>query len=168
MRRQIITERDLTAFKQAAETHARGADRVHPSPGIGGDLAGVSVEPPPPASADIELPEPDSYVQRLLKFIPAEIVGLYIMLSGITRALPNDDFKSGLEWVVFGVLLAATPAYLRRALEVKKGMQLVLSTVAFAVWAFAQGGPFAVVPHQTVLGAVILPLFTVLVAIVKP
>ncbi len=158
MGREIITERDV---EQAAEKRHREA--------MGGDLAGGgSHKVPPPARGAIDVPELDSYVRRLLKFIPAEIVGLYIMLSGIARALPDDDFKSGLEWAVFGVLLVATPPYLHRALNVRKVTQLVLSTTAFAVWAFAQGEPFTVIPHQTVLGAVILPLFTLLVAIVKP
>lgn len=74
-----------------------------------------------------------------------------------------------LRWAIFGACLLGTPFYLRLAHRVTAGLQLVLSTLAFAVWAFALGGPFVdILGYRPVYGAVLLPFFTFVVAALKP
>jgi hypothetical protein len=60
-----------------------------------------------------ERPDPDGYVDKLLKLVPAEVVALWITLRGV---LSSDDASVPvwLPWFAFGVLVLLTPVYLRR------------------------------------------------------
>lgn len=88
----------------------------------------------------------DDYLGRLVKYIPAEIIGLYLATS---RAIPTDAGKHQNEvglWFVFGVTFAFTPIYMYAATSSRKRnplfSQVTLATIAFPVWVFAIGGPF--------------------------
>ena len=64
---------------------------------------------------------------------------------------------------VFIVMLLMTPFFLHLVQKVKKKRQLGISTVSFAVWAFALGGPFTQFPYpwyHPIYGALLLPIFT--------
>lgn len=112
-------------------------------------------------------PEPDSYLDRLVKLIPAEAVALYVTLSAILRSA--SQVPGWLPWLVFVVLLALTPAYTWKATQSTSRptpyAQIGASTVAFFIWVFALGGPFANLPwYLPVYGGVLLPLYTAVVA----
>jgi Kef-type K+ transport system membrane component KefB len=69
--------------------------------------------------------------------------------------------------VVFLALLVGTWFYLERLQKVSKRQQLIVSTVAFAIWTFSLGGPFADFAwYSPIYGAVLLPLYTFAVALV--
>jgi hypothetical protein len=54
-----------------------------------------------------------------------------------------------------------TPLYLFFVQKVKKAKQLILSTLSFAVWVFALGGPFTLLSwYDPLYGALLLPVFT--------
>lgn len=89
-----------------------------------------------PNSADI-----DKYQDRLLKLIPAEVIALYLTLAALAKSALTG--QGATPWIVFGLCLVAVPVYLNRVSHVQKWMQLLVSTVAFVVWVFAIGGPFA-------------------------
>lgn len=109
----------------------------------------------------------DGYRDRLFKYIPGEIVTLYF---GLREALERSHHvPHALQWVVFAFCLVATPIYLWRVQHVAAWRQLFISTVSFAVWAFALGGPFAGLRwYQPVYGALLLPVFTFFVAAIRP
>lgn len=109
----------------------------------------------------------DTYRDRLFKYIPGEIVALYF---GLREALERSSHvPHALQWVVFAFCLVATPVYLRRVQHVTAWRQLAISTVSFAVWVFALGGPFATFGwYQPVYGALLLPVFTFFVAAIRP
>lgn len=112
-------------------------------------------------------PAPDKYKDRLLKYIPAEVIALYITLNGILRSATNDPtFPEQLvAWIIFGVGLFGTWLYLWRVSKVSKTWQYVISIGAFAVWVFALGGPFVYLAwYRPVYGALFLPTYTFLVA----
>jgi hypothetical protein len=109
------------------------------------------------------MPKEDDYKSKLLKFIPAEVVALYLTLDGVIKAagsqlpLPQNENL----WLVFWVLLIATPLYLWRVTYVTKWLQLVISTLSFAIWVFTLGGPFTGLGwYKPVEGALLLPLYT--------
>ena len=111
--------------------------------------------------------EPDTYRDRLFKYIPGEVVTLYLALSAIIASA--TDAPHFLSWVIFFVCLIGTPFYLRSLDKATPSLQLIISTLAFAVWIFALGGPFANIQgYKQVYGAVLLPIFTFLVAIIAP
>ena len=111
--------------------------------------------------------EKDTYRERLFKYIPAEVVTLYLFLN--TTVAADKSSPRFLYWVIFFAGLVGTPIYLRFAQQVAVPLQLIISTVAFAVWAFALGGPFSEIPgYKPIYGAVLLPIFTFFVASITP
>jgi hypothetical protein len=109
----------------------------------------------------------DTYRDRLFKYIPAEVVTLYLGLSAIVASA--TDAPRFLYWVIFGAGVIGTPYYLRFVQKVTAPMQLIISTLAFGVWVFALGGPFKDIQgYKQIYGAVLLPLFTFFVAGLSP
>lgn len=103
----------------------------------------------------------DGYRDRLVKYIPAEVVAVFMTIDGILRSTERDRPLMVLGWLVFVFLLAMTPVYLSRLQGVTKRQQLAISTAAFAVWVFALGGPFLDFAwYRPIYGAILLPLFT--------
>jgi hypothetical protein len=104
---------------------------------------------------------PDEYLSKVIKLIPAEVVSLYVALAGIIGAAGQNVNIPLLFWIVFIVCLVGTPLYLMRITKVSNLLQIGITTVAFAVWVFALGGPFALLSwYQPIYGALLLPIFT--------
>jgi hypothetical protein len=122
------------------------------------------VEAPAPAAA--AAPAPDGYNDRVLKYIPAEVVTLYLSVDGLVRAKQNS---AALSWGLFAFGLLATILYLRFSAGVTKPLQLVVSAVAFCVWAISIGSPSTYIPgYDAVYGAIALPIFTFVAGLIKP
>ena len=144
MSRTIVTPRDISNAQRA------DADDFH----LGEDKASPSVEM-----------RPDDYTDMLLKLIPAEVVAVWVTVSGIIASASN--VPAWLPWVVATVMLVLTPLYLRRVAKITKLRQVVLSTIAFVIWIFSLGGaPFEVLTGGNHLyGAMLLPIYTFAVPI---
>lgn len=115
-----------------------------------------------------QAPAGDDYSTRVMKYIPGEAVAVYI---GVDRVVREMGGEAALLWIAFLVILALTPVYLYRVQKVRAWPQLVVSTLAFAVWVFSLGGPFASTFaewYRPVYGAVLLPLFTFAVGAIVP
>ncbi len=126
--------------------------------GAGPDLAPKPHEQP-------LLPE-DKYKDRLLKYIPAEVVTLYLTLTALLGTASGLPWWLG--WLIFALGIVATWYYLRYPLEVKDSTQLVISCVAFAIWVFALGGPFKDLGwYKPVYGGLLLTTYTFFIARVK-
>ena len=127
---------------------------------------GVSFQatPAPGASAAVA----DQYADRLMKYIPGEVVSLFILLNGLAANAPETIPRVPLQWGVFGILLVGTWFYLRRILHVTKWHQLVISTVAFVIWVFFLGGPFkSLAWYDQFYGTFLLPLYTFGVGLIE-
>ena len=104
---------------------------------------------------------PDDYKDRLLKYIPSEVISVFLLTDSLIRSAPNSSPKNILGWIVFACLLLMTPVYLAMVMHVTRLSQLTISTIAFVVWVFAIGGPFAQLRwYSPLYGGVLLPLFT--------
>ena len=117
--------------------------------------------------------EPADYLGRLIGYIPAEIVGVYLTAAGLAEALGNDRQKW--LWVIFGVTFILTPIYLLFATRDKKKNkgplypQVILATLAFPLWVFAIGGPFrALTWYKAPVASILLVLGTAIISIKKP
>ena len=115
--------------------------------------------------------EEDTYKDRLLKYIPTEIVGLYITLSTIALSAGGEIPVLSILWVIFALLFIVTPLFyfwVTKKPSVRMGViQIIISTIAFAVWVFSLGelGPFGFYSwYHPVYAALLLPTFTALVA----
>jgi hypothetical protein len=92
------------------------------------------------------MPEYQDYLQRLMKMIPADVVGLYLVAAGLID--PNDALLLAC-WTVF----CAICVVLVRAMGSKDPgssdhpgpdwMLVTMSTIAFLIWVYDIGGPFA-------------------------
>jgi len=111
----------------------------------------------------------DDYTNRLLKYIPAESVALYLTLQGIVLSSVEGQALNTWLWVAFVIGVCSTPLYLWRVMRVKKRVQLAVSTAAFGVWVFALGGAFASLSwYEPFLGSVMLVIFTFFVPLISP
>lgn len=123
------------------------------------DATGASVGIAKAASVS----SPDKYVDRLLKYIPPDVIGVFLATEGLIRAAGPEEHRL-LSWIVFATILILTPFYLARVGGVTKPVQIAISTLAFVVWAFAYNGPpFSLLGVDALYPTVILALYTFLV-----
>jgi hypothetical protein len=117
----------------------------------------------------------DDTITRLVKYIPAEVISGYTLLSGIVSGVAptNSPLKSLAGWAVFVVFTGLTPLYLWKVGQPSGAQwwQLPISTVSFVLWAYALGGPFATVKifgfeYESWFAAVLAGSFSWAVALV--
>ena len=113
----------------------------------------------------------DTYSDKLLKYIPADVVGAWVAVTGLVASAQGVPQRTVL-WVAFVVGLGLT-AWWTLQQTAAPGRppatgQTVISTVSFAVWVFALGGPFEGIPGQKLYGSLLLILYTLVVARITP
>lgn len=110
----------------------------------------------------------DTYFDRLFKYIPAELVAGYVFVLGVLKQLTDAGEIKVFQWLLFIIFCFLTPLYLWRVQKVTKIQQHLISILSFAVWVFALGGPFSLTSwYNPVYGEILLPVFTILVAIIE-
>ena len=115
----------------------------------------------------------DSYIDRLVKYIPSEIIALYL---GVINVVPTQDSSYWFSlWIIAIVTTIITPIYMYFATsepgEPTAWTQITVSSVAFPIWVFATGGPFTQFSwykDKHWIAAVILTFSTFLIGIHKP
>jgi hypothetical protein len=117
------------------------------------EKAAVTVKNDPASAADIANPDKDTksgetltkddVYGRVLKYVPAPLIGLYLMATNlvISQADEGEEPSEETLWVILVVALIAIIGFLVKR-EVKRVSQLVLSAVAFLAVASASPGPF--------------------------
>jgi len=115
----------------------------------------------------------DDYLDRLVKYVPAEIIAVYL---GATNVVPiNDPSRWMALWVIAGLCVVCTPIYMYVATK-QDGQptlwsQIVISSIAFPVWVFAIGGPFRVFSwyeEKQWIAAIAITFGTFLTGLYKP
>jgi hypothetical protein len=123
------------------------------------------------AKAVTSSPQGDSYLARLVKYIPSEIIAVYVLVNGFIvsgRASGSGFFNLSDQqyFGVFAIFLVVTPIYTFFATN-KKGLpaatgQIFISIVSFAAWAFSLGGPFTTLAiyktNGPMISAIALPV----------
>ena len=115
---------------------------------------------------------PDTYFDKVVKYIPADIVAAWVAVVGLVKSA--TDVPSGtIMWIAFvaGVLLTAawTWKQTHQSGQPPAVMQIVISTVAFIVWVFALGTPFSELAfYNPLYGSLLLIAFTLTVGLVNP
>jgi hypothetical protein len=115
----------------------------------------------------------DSYFEKLIKYIPSDIVGAYVAIAGILSTNSNEPLW--LTWAVFGALFTLTPLYVcyiktdPPGFMTSKIFHWVTSCVAFTAWVFALGGPFAATFtwYKPYLGSICLILVTLIIPVIE-
>lgn len=110
--------------------------------------------------------KPDDYKERILKYMPGEVVTLYLLVYGLAKASEDQIQFEVISWVLFAVGIIGTILHLWRIAKVD-WVQILISTIAFVVWVFALGGPFLQLPwYNSVYGALLLPIYTFFIPII--
>lgn len=134
--------------------------------GIASPMETRIAAPTPPVEAD-------GYLDRLVKYIPAEIIALYL---GATNVVPIKDGSYWMAlWIIAGITAACTPIYMYIATR-EKGQptlwsQIIISSIAFPIWVFAIGGPFRCFgwyDQKQWIAAIIISFSTFMMGMYKP
>lgn len=121
--------------------------------------------------------ELDSYKEKLLKLIPAEIVAAFLTLKGLLDAAKQVPGIETVQWVVFIGLLIFTPLIYWKGYGVRDLKQHITTSVAFIVWVFTVGGPFdqffldssgALLPMKGIIASLILVFYSLVVPLLLP
>lgn len=115
----------------------------------------------------------DGYFDRLLKYIPSDVVGLWLAGSGLIQGQANDGSRTGLLWLLFVAGLVFSFFWTRKqtkeAGKPTAWQQILLSCGSFVVWVFAIGGPFAELPfYQPIYGSLLLLIYTTALPLLPP
>lgn len=114
----------------------------------------------------------DTYVDRIIKYIPADIVAAWIAITGLIAGATGVP-KPTVLWVMFAIMTIAAFAWTLKETSVPGRppaiMQSVLSAVSFVVWVFALGGPFADLPwYHALYGSLALIVATLVFGLIVP
>jgi len=105
------------------------------------------------------------YLDRLLKLIPAEVLSLYLVGSGL---IPKAEIVTSIIWAVFcaiavGVVKAYGTSDLARKVKPDM-MHVMLSMIAFVIWIYSLGGPFEYFNlYKGYVGSLLILAFTFVV-----
>ncbi len=131
----------------------------------------IGVVWPKAQAAGVPPVDVDTYFDKVFKYIPADIVGAWVAVTGLISSA-RDIPRQTILWVAFGIglILTAWWTWKQAALPGRRppATQAIVSTGAFAVWVFALGGPFQHVPGREVYGSLLLILYTLVVALIDP
>ncbi len=104
------------------------------------------------AAAGAQPEKTSDTLDKIAEYIPGEIIALWAALAAAAQLAPSESHLV-LLWVAAGVGLVLTPLYVyARIKKEDKDLnrdksfpynEVILSTVSFAFWVFAIGGPFA-------------------------
>jgi hypothetical protein len=113
----------------------------------------------------------DGYADRLVKFIPGDVVAGWLTLKSVIAAAaqPSRSYY----WLSFLALCLLTAIWTWRQTS-KTGLptattQIGVSTAAFGIWSFALGEPFSGFAwYSPLLASVVLILFTLFTGALAP
>jgi hypothetical protein len=141
------------------------------TPAVGGQIAAAGAGPAGPGVVAGH----DQYMDRVAKYIPGEVVVLYLGLLASSAAAPGGPTLT-LLWTIFVICLIATPAYLLVKFNKEKSTlglrlklaQILISTIAFVLWAWALQDPTALHIVNPFWGRFLLPIFSFAVGLYEP
>jgi len=124
-------------------------------------------------------PGVDGYFDRLVKYIPADVVAAYVAVQGVLPGVRAGETPAPtwLTWGLIAVFAAITAVWTYRqtrtpAARAPAATQVITATAGFLVWAFALGGePFASLGwygDMPYLGSIVLVVFMLAAATVVP
>jgi hypothetical protein len=120
------------------------------------------------------------YAERIMKYIPGEVLSGYVAINGILASVTGDqdDLRRWAYILTFLLCATVTPVYfwLLAKPGQPKRRQMVMSTLAFIVWAYNLGGVFkdiypAYVPvqiHIPWIGSILIIAFTLVSGLFAP
>ena len=108
-----------------------------------------------------------SYLDRLIKMIPAEVVGLYLVGIGL---IPEEDVPVSVGWVVV-CLIAVVVVRMWGTADPPEGLgpqwrAVAIASGAFLIWVYSMGRPFDDLGiHVSYIGSLLVLVWTFFVPI---
>lgn len=112
----------------------------------------------------------DGFFDRVLKYIPADINGAWVAVTGLIKTAGNDVPQSGVYWVCFIVGIIITGVWTHIQTRGSR-TQTIVSTLAFFVWVFALGGTWirdSLPWYRDLYGSLLLIGYTLAVGMIIP
>jgi hypothetical protein len=111
---------------------------------------------------------PDGFFDRILKYIPADIVAGWVALDGLSGGLSVTVL-----WVLFAAIAILAYFWMLKQTHVPGQppaiKQAIVATISFGVWAFAlQSGPFDAMAYSSQLAAAVLIVYTLAIGLIVP
>ena len=113
--------------------------------------------------------KPDDFIGRVIKYIPAETVSVYVIIQKTLEQF-NNTIPSIISWMLVAVIFIVNLFYLRNMQKIKRLSQIFLSSIAFLIWAYTLGEPFKGIlgnNYQAIYSSIAVTLFTFIVPIFK-
>jgi hypothetical protein len=115
----------------------------------------------------------NEYFERVAKYIPGEVLAGYLAVNGIIQSVDASKERAlpAAAWGVFILCLFLTPIYFNQMAKPgqPKRLNMLVATIAFAVWAYALGGVFNLVGvYKPWLASILLVVFTLVSGAVVP
>jgi hypothetical protein len=130
-------------------------------------LAKPPFRPEPSPSTDF--PEIGrAYFGRLIKMIPAEVLALYVAIAPLAEK-EHIALQISIPLVCLGLVILSRTLGTRRAPDNVKidPWTVVISSVAFAIWVYALGGPFiALKAYNAVVACILVTVYTTAVPMI--
>lgn len=117
----------------------------------------------------VPVPSADDYLTKLLKYLPLEVLGVYLFLTTLIKQ--NVDGASALAtwllWLlVFTVIVTCLYDYY--VLHVKRVVQIMMSGVGIVIYVLASGDWFATTSwYHPWYGTAALPLYGLMIQFIK-
>ncbi len=123
----------------------------------------------PEAGGEMRSSSINSHLEKVASLIPGEVIAAYLAMFGLVPMVKNEAMHTGVFWAIFGLCLVATPIYLNTQAEKNKPKRnhLIVSTLAFLVWAYATTGS-TLIPdfHDVAISSIALIAFSMFSAVV--
>lgn len=153
--RNIVTEKDAVRLRSQAAP--RAMEKIE-------GLSTLSV-----GSSTVPVPSADDYLTKLLKYLPLEVLGVYLFLATLIKQ--NVTGTSALAAWLLGLLVFAvivTCLYDYLVLHVKRAVQIIMSGIGIAVYVLASGDWFATTGwYHPWYGTAALPIYALLIQFIK-
>jgi len=113
-------------------------------------------------------PQVDGFFDRIIKYIPADIVAGWVALDGLSKGL-----AAGVLWGLFAVVALLAFFWTRKQTHVAGQppaiRQSIIAAASFVVWAFAlHSGPFGPIAYPEAYGSIALIVYTLGIGLVVP
>ncbi len=115
----------------------------------------------------------DTYFDKVIKYIPADVVAAWTVVSSMVASGGDDFPQATVLWIAyaFGIVMTALWTW-KQTQEGRKPpakTQIAIAAVAFAIWVAALGGPFDFWPlYQRLYGSLLLIAYTLAVGLITP
>jgi hypothetical protein len=109
------------------------------------------------------------YLEKVAKLVPSEIIAGYLTVIGFVPLVKVPDAHPWIYGFLFVLCFTLTPLYLNAQAERDrpKRMHLILSSLAFVVWAYVVSGN-EVVPrfHDPALASILMVTFSLISGVI--